>query len=167
MPKLPKPLYVVIAGFLGLFGLGLVGLLVAYLVLAPGLPSVDVLKDIRLQVPLRVYTRDGRLLAVFGEKRRIPLDYAQIPKTMVDAFVAAEDEHFWEHPGVDMEGMLRAGVHYVTTGERTQGGGTITMQLARNFFLTPEKTFTRKLREVFLAFRIEDRKSTRLNSSHH
>ena len=77
MPKLPKPLYVVIAGFLGLFGLGLVGLLVAYLVLAPGLPSVDVLKDIRLQVPLRVYTRDGRLLAVFGEKRRIPLDYAR------------------------------------------------------------------------------------------
>ncbi|MFI4921048.1 MAG: penicillin-binding protein 1A, partial [Gammaproteobacteria bacterium] len=155
MPKLPKPLYVVIAGFLGLFGLGLVGLLVAYLVLAPGLPSVDVLKDIRLQVPLRVYTRDGRLLAVFGEKRRIPLDYAQIPKTMVDAFVAAEDEHFWEHPGVDMEGMLRAGVHFATTGEKTQGGGTITMQLARNFFLTPEKTFTRKMREVFLAFKIE------------
>jgi len=155
MLKLPKPLYVVIAGLAGLFGLGLVGLLAAYLVLAPGLPSVDLLKDIRLQVPLRVYTRDGRLLAVFGEKRRIPLDYAQIPKTMVDAFVAAEDEHFWEHPGVDMEGMLRAGLHFATTGEKTQGGGTITMQLARNFFLTPEKTFTRKLREVFLAFRIE------------
>ena len=155
MPKLPKPLYVVIAGFFGLFGLGLVGLLVSYLVLAPGLPSVDLLKDIRLQVPLRVYTRDGRLLAVFGEKRRIPLDYAQIPKPMVDAFVAAEDEHFWEHPGVDMEGMLRAGLHFATTGEKTQGGGTITMQLARNFFLSPEKTFTRKLREVFLAFRIE------------
>ncbi len=155
MLKMPKPLYVVIAGFCGLCGLGLVGLLVAYLLLAPGLPSVDVLRDIKLQVPLRVYTRDGRLLAVFGEKRRIPLDYAQIPKTMVDAFVAAEDEHFWEHPGVDMEGMLRAAVHYATTGERTQGGGTITMQLARNFFLTPEKTFTRKLREVFLAFKIE------------
>lgn len=155
MPKLPKPLYVVIAACSGLLGLGLVGLLVAYLVLAPGLPSVDVLKDIHLQVPLRIYTRDGRLLAVYGEKRRIPLDYAQIPQTMVNAFVAAEDEHFWEHPGVDMEGMARAAVHYATTGERTQGGGTITMQLARNFFLTPEKTFTRKMREVFLAFRIE------------
>ncbi|HET7176445.1 MAG TPA: penicillin-binding protein 1A [Gammaproteobacteria bacterium] len=155
MPKLPKPLYVVIAACSGLLGLGLVGLLVAYLILAPGLPSVDVLKDIHLQVPLRIYTRDGRLLAVYGEKRRIPLDYAQIPQTMVNAFVAAEDEHFWEHPGVDMEGMARAAVHYATTGERTQGGGTITMQLARNFFLTPEKTFTRKMREVFLAFRIE------------
>src|SRR5579863_66661 len=155
MPRLPKALYVVIAGIFGLFGLGLAGLLGAYLILAPGLPSVDVLKDIRLQVPLRVYTRDGRLLAVFGEKRRIPLDYAQVPKTMVDAFVAAEDEHFWEHPGVDMQGMLRAGLHLAITGEKTQGGGTITMQLARNFFLTPEKTYTRKLREVFLAFQIE------------
>jgi penicillin-binding protein 1A len=145
----------VIAGIYGLFGLGLAGLLAAYLLLAPGLPSVDVLKDIRLQVPLTVYTRDGRLLAVFGEKRRIPLDFNQIPKDMVSAFVAAEDEHFWEHPGVDVQGMVRAGVHFALTGERTQGGGTITMQLARNFFLSPEKTFSRKLREVFLAFRIE------------
>ena len=155
MRRLPKPLYVVLGAFLALFGLGVVGILTAYLVLAPGLPSVEVLKDIRLQVPLRVFTRDGRLLAVFGEKRRIPLDYDHIPKTMVEAFVAAEDEHFWEHPGVDVQGIARAGVHFALTGEKTQGGGTITMQLARNFFLTPEKTFTRKLREVFLAFRIE------------
>ena len=155
MRRIPKPLYVVLGGLLALFGLGVVGILSAYLVLAPGLPSVEVLKDIRLQVPLRVFTRDGRLLAVFGEKRRIPLDYDHIPQTMVDAFVAAEDEHFWEHPGVDVQGILRAGVHFALTGEKTQGGGTITMQLARNFFLTPEKTFTRKMREVFLAFRIE------------
>ena len=155
MPHLPKALYVVIGALLGLLGLGLVGVLAAYLVLAPGLPSVEVLKDIRLQVPLRVYTRDGRLLAVYGEARRIPLDYTQIPKTMVDAFVAAEDENFWNHPGVDMQGILRAGLHFAMTGEKTQGGGTITMQLARNFFLTPEKTFTRKMREVFLAFSIE------------
>lgn len=155
MPHLPKALYVVIGAFLGLCGLGLVGLLAAYLVLAPGLPSVEVLKDIRLQVPLRIYTRDGRLLAVYGEKRRIPLDYAQIPQTMVNAFVAAEDENFWQHPGVDIQGVLRAGVHLALTGEKSQGGGTITMQLARNFFLTPEKTYTRKLREIFLAFRIE------------
>ena len=155
MPHLPKALYVVIGGFLGLCGLGLVGLLAAYLVLAPGLPSVEVLKDIRLQVPLRIYTRDGRLLAVYGEKRRIPLDYGQIPQTMVNAFVAAEDENFWQHPGVDIQGVMRAGVHLALTGEKSQGGGTITMQLARNFFLTPEKTYTRKLREIFLAFRIE------------
>ncbi|MDE2196588.1 MAG: penicillin-binding protein 1A [Gammaproteobacteria bacterium] len=144
-----------IALVLGLFGLGFLGLVGAYLFVAPSLPSVAVLKDIRLQVPLRVYTRDGRLLAVFGEKRRIPLDYDQIPKPMVDAFVAAEDEHFWEHPGVDVQGILRAAVHLALTGEKTQGGGTITMQLARNFFLTREKTYTRKLREVFLALKIE------------
>src|SRR5579863_2568042 len=155
MPNLPKALYLVIGAFLGLCGLGLVGLLAAYLVLAPGLPSVEVLKDIRLQVPLRIYTRDGRLLGVYGEKRRIPLDYAQIPRSMVDAFVAAEDENFWQHPGVDIQGVLRAGIHFTLTGERSQGGGTITMQLARNFFLTPEKTFTRKLREIFLALSIE------------
>src|SRR5579862_8206736 len=122
MPHLPKALYVVIGAFFGLCGLGLVGLLGAYLVLAPGLPSVDVLKDIRLQVPLRIYTRDGRLLGVYGEKRRIPLDYAQIPKPMVDAFVAAEDENFWQHPGVDIQGVLRAGIHFTLTGERSQGG---------------------------------------------
>src|SRR5580765_7548156 len=149
MPYLPKALYVVIGACFALLGLGLAGVLGAYLVLAPGLPSVEVLKDIRLQVPLRVYTRDGRLLAVFGEKRRIPLDYDQIPKTMVDAFVAAEDENFWQHPGVDMQGVLRAGLHFAATGEKNQGGGTITMQLARNFFLTPEKKFTRKMREAF------------------
>src|SRR5690242_5170982 len=122
MRRLPKPLYVVLGGLLALFGLGVAGILTAYLILAPGLPSVEVLKDIRLQVPLRVFTRDGRLLAVFGEKRRIPLDYDHIPQTMVEAFVAAEDEHFWEHPGVDVQGILRAGVHFALTGEKTQGG---------------------------------------------
>ncbi|MGE5624862.1 MAG: penicillin-binding protein 1A [Bacillota bacterium] len=144
-----------IGAFLGLCGLGLVGLLGAYVILAPGLPSVEVLKDIRLQVPLRIYTRDDRLMAVFGEARRIPLEFDQIPKPMVDAFVAAEDENFWQHPGVDLQGLLRAGIHFTLTGEKNQGGGTITMQLARNFFLTSQKTFTRKLREGFLAFRIE------------
>ncbi|HEY3859863.1 MAG TPA: transglycosylase domain-containing protein, partial [Gammaproteobacteria bacterium] len=93
----------------------------AYLVLAPGLPSVADLKDIHLQVPLRVYSRDGRLLAVFGEKHRIPLDYKDIPQTMVNAVVAAEDENFWTHPGVDVQGVLRAGLHFAATGERDQG----------------------------------------------
>jgi penicillin-binding protein 1A len=132
----------------------LVAIFGAYLVLAPGLPSVADLKDIHLQVPLRVYSRDGRLLAVFGEKHRIPLDYKDIPSTMTNAVVAAEDENFWTHPGVDVQGVLRAGVHFAATGERDQGGGTITMQLARTFVST-QKTFTRKAREAFLAFRIE------------
>ena len=155
MPFLPRPLYLVLAFLFGLFGLGLVGILGAYLALAPGLPSVAVLKDIHLQVPLRVYTRDGRLLAVYGEKRRIPLDYAQIPKNMVNAVVAAEDENFWQHAGVDAQGVLRAALHYAATGEKDQGGGTITMQLARTF-VSNQKTFTRKAREAFLAFRIEN-----------
>jgi len=155
MPFLPRALYVVIAGLFGLCVLGLVLILGSYLVLAPGLPSVADLKDIHLQVPLRVYSRDGRLLAVFGEKRRIPLEYNDIPKTMIDAVVAAEDENFWTHPGVDAQGVLRAGLHYVATGERDQGGGTITMQLARTFVGT-KKSFDRKAREAFLAFRIEN-----------
>ncbi|HEX5340597.1 MAG TPA: penicillin-binding protein 1A [Gammaproteobacteria bacterium] len=155
MRRLPKALYVVIIAGLALFGLGVLGVVVAYLYVAPSLPSVAVLKDIRLQVPLRVYTRDGRLLAQFGEKRRIPLSFEQIPKPMVDAFVAAEDEHFWEHPGIDVEGVLRAAIHLALTGEKSQGGGTITMQVARDFFLTRKKTWTRKIREAFLALKIE------------
>lgn len=155
MPRLPKALYVVIAAGLALFGLGVLGVVIAYLYVAPSLPSVAVLKDIRLQVPLRIYTRDGRLLAQFGEKRRIPLSFEQIPKPMVNAFVAAEDEHFWEHPGIDVEGVLRAAIHLALTGERSQGGGTITMQVARDFFLTRKKTFSRKIREAFLALKIE------------
>ncbi|HSN18734.1 MAG TPA: transglycosylase domain-containing protein, partial [Gammaproteobacteria bacterium] len=123
--------------------------------ISPGLPSVAVLKDIHLQVPLRVYSRDGRLLAVYGEKRRIPLEYTQIPKNMVNAVVAAEDENFWTHPGVDVQGVLRAALHFAATGERDQGGGTITMQLARTFVGT-QKSFGRKAREAFLAFRVEN-----------
>ncbi|MGA9852893.1 MAG: penicillin-binding protein 1A [Gammaproteobacteria bacterium] len=150
-----KTLYVVVGILAGLFGLGVLAIVVAYLVVAPGLPSVAVLKDIHLQVPLRVYTRDGQLLASFGEKRRIPLSYDQIPKPVVDAFVAAEDEHYWEHAGVSVRGLLRAAIHLALTGQKTEGGGTITMQVARNFFLSREKTYTRKLKEVFLAVKIE------------
>ncbi len=150
-----KTLYVVIGVLAGLFGLGMLTIVVAYIVVAPSLPPVAVLKDIHLQVPLRVYSRDGQLLASFGEKRRIPLTYDQIPKLTVEAFVAAEDEHYWEHPGVSIRGLLRAGIHLALTGQKTEGGGTITMQVARNFFLSREKTYTRKLKEVFLALKIE------------
>ncbi|HVA55260.1 MAG TPA: penicillin-binding protein 1A [Gammaproteobacteria bacterium] len=150
-----KTLYVVLGGLAGLIGLGVLTAVVAYLVVAPSLPSVALLKDIHLQVPLRVYSRDGQLLAAFGEKRRIPLTYEQIPKLVVDAFVASEDEHYWDHPGVSVRGLLRATIHLALTGQKSEGGGTITMQVARNFFLTREKTYTRKLKEVFLALKIE------------
>ncbi len=142
----------------GLFAGALAGTLVlvgAYLYLGPKLPSIESLKDVRLQVPLRVYTRGGRLLAEFGEKRRSPVHYDQVPKLMVDAFLAAEDDRFFSHPGVDYRGMLRAAINLAITGQKGQGGSTITMQVARNFFLSPEKTFVRKLNEVFLALKIE------------
>lgn len=127
----------------------------AYLYLAPGLPDVNSLRDVRLQVPLRVYSRDGRLISQLGAQRRIPVAFQDIPQDMVNAFLAAEDDRFFEHPGVDYQGLVRATMMLALTGERRQGGGTITMQLARNFFLTRERTYIRKLKEIFLALRIE------------
>ncbi len=130
-------------------------LLGAYLYIAPGLPSVEDLKNIRLQTPLRVYTRNGRLIGEFGEKRRIPVAMTQIPPPMVNAFLAAEDDRFFEHPGVDYAGLTRAAIKLIETGEKKQGGSTITMQLARNYFLTSERTYIRKIKEIFLALLIE------------
>ena len=126
-----------------------------YLYLTPTLPSAEILRDVRLQVPLRVYTRDGKLIAEFGEKRRTPLRLDQVPERMVQAFVAGEDDRFYEHPGVDWEGLTRAVWHLLRTGEKGPGGSTITMQVARNFFLSREKTYLRKLNEILLALKIE------------
>lgn len=128
----------------------------AYYYLEPGLPPIDNLRDVRLQVPLKVLSRDGQLIAEFGEKRRNPLDYEQIPQRMVQAFLSAEDANFFDHPGVDYRGLLRAGVQLALTGKKRQGGSTITMQVARNFYLSSQKTFTRKISEIFLALRIEN-----------
>ena len=127
----------------------------AYYYVAPSLPDVESLRDVRLQVPMRVYTRDGLLMAEFGEQRRIPLRLEEVPEQMQRAFLAAEDDRFFEHPGVDWQGLTRAALAVAATGEPAQGGGTITMQVARNFFLGREKTISRKVREIFLALRIE------------
>ena len=143
----------VVAALLGLLGVASVA--AVYLYVAPSLPAVTVLKDIQLQVPLRVYTRDGKLLAVYGDKLRIPLDYAQTPPLLSEAFIAAEDDRFFDHSGVDVRSMGRAAINLVLTGQKSQGASTITMQLARNFFLTRRKLFIRKIREVFLALRID------------
>lgn len=137
------------------FVLGAVTTAGIYLYISPNLPAVDSLKDIRFQVPLRVYSADGKLMGEFGEKRREPLSYEQIPEHMVNAVVGAEDDRFFEHPGVDYHGLLRAVAVFVTTGRKAQGGSTITMQVARNFFLSREKTFLRKFSEILLALRIE------------
>jgi penicillin-binding protein 1A len=130
---------------------------VAYWLIAPRLPSVETLKDVRMQVPLRVYSADARLIATFGETRRIPVRIDKVPTRLKQAFLAAEDANFYEHGGVDLPGTLRAVLHVIFSGgEKTQGGSTITQQVARNFFLSPEKSYTRKLSEMFLALRIEN-----------
>ncbi len=121
----------------------------------PNLPDVAELKNIQMQVPLRVYTSDQKLIAEYGEKKRIPLSYEQFPPQMVQAILASEDDRFFEHPGVDYQGILRAAVELAKTGNKSQGGSTITMQVARNFFLTPEKSFMRKINEIVLSLNIE------------
>ncbi|HIC99998.1 MAG TPA: peptidase, partial [Piscirickettsiaceae bacterium] len=121
----------------------------------PTLPDARELKEVRYQVPLRILTRDSKLIAEIGTQKRIPLDYTQIPERMTQAIIAAEDENFFSHPGVDPKGLARALYQLITTGEKKSGGSTITMQVARNFFLTREKTFLRKLNEIVLALKIE------------
>lgn len=128
---------------------------ITYLVIAPDLPDVETIRDVELQVPLRVYTADGRLMGIFGEKRRIPVSVDEIPEQVKLAFLAGEDARFYEHPGVDYQGLFRAVWTLTTTGEKSVGGSTITQQLARNVFLSLEKTYSRKIKEIFLAIKIE------------
>lgn len=135
--------------------LGLAGLLLIVF-LEQQLPSVEALKEIKLQVPLRVYSADKLLIAEYGEQRRIPVTLEQVPQSLIDAVLATEDRRFYQHPGVDLRGLLRASMNLlVSGGERSQGGSTITMQVARNFFLTREKSFIRKINEILLAIKIE------------
>ena len=126
-----------------------------YFYLTPKLPSIESLKDVRFQVPLRVYTRDLKLVAEFGEKKRTPVRISQVPDLLIKAILSAEDDRFYQHPGVDYQGILRAAYLLVRTGEKVQGGSTITMQVARNFFLSSEKTYLRKVSEILLALKIE------------
>ena len=139
----------------GMAALGVIALIASYIYIAPNLPTIEALRDIRLQVPLRVFTRDQKLIAEFGQMRRTPLKFYETPDLMVKAILAAEDDRFFEHPGVDYHGILRAAVNLIKTGQKSQGGSTITMQVARNFFLSREKTYLRKLSEIFLALKIE------------
>lgn len=126
-----------------------------YLYLSPNLPSVDVLKDVRLQTPLRIYTSDNLLIGEFGEKRRTPITFEQIPPQFVNAILAAEDGDFYSHHGVSIKGLLRAASQLLLTGEKGSGGSTLTMQVARNYFLSFEKTFSRKFNEILLSLQIE------------
>jgi penicillin-binding protein 1A len=127
-----------------------------FLYLSPKLPSVDELKRVELQIPLKVYSEDLQIIAEFGEKKRTPVNFNQIPPAMVDAFLAAEMIASFKHGGIVVSGLARAAVELITTGSIRSGGSTITMQVARNFFLSKRKEFTRKFNEILLAFKIED-----------
>src|SRR6202008_3604766 len=131
------------------------GLACSYVYLVTSLPSVEAMRNVELQVPLRVYTRSGALIAQIGEQRRIPVGYDQIPELVKHAFLAAEDERFFEHHGIDYFGVVRAVLIDVLSGDKTQGASTITMQAARNMFLSLDKTARRKLQETFVTYRME------------
>ena len=150
--KLLKPALIVISVT---FVVGIVTLLGAYFYIKSDLPSVGVLKDVRLQTPMRIFTQDGKLISQYGVKRRIPLTLEQIPEQLKQAVIATEDSRFYDHPGIDPIGMMRALVNLVVTGEKGQGGSTLTMQMARDFFLTREKKYIRKIREIILAWHME------------
>ena len=134
---------------------GIITIIAGYLYIAPELPSLEEIRTIRVQTPLRVYTSEGELFAIFGDKRRIPIDLEEVPQQIIDAFIAAEDDRFYEHLGVDYEGLIRASINLIKTGQRSQGGSTITMQLARNFFLSNQRTYERKIKEIYLALIME------------
>ena len=136
--------------------LGLVAGGVLYFHLKSSLPSVESLKTVELQQPMQIYTADGKLIGEVGEQRRIPVKLENVPQRLQDAFLATEDSRFYEHHGLDPIGIARAIFVAVNNGGASQGASTITQQLARNFFLTPEKTIIRKAREAVLAIEIEN-----------
>ncbi|MDI3324690.1 penicillin-binding protein 1A [Pontibacterium granulatum] len=146
--------YLAILGFVGVI-IGAAAGFLAYKHFSADLPEVSTLRDVKFQTPLRIYSADEKLIAEYGEKKRTPVTYDQIPPQFVNALLAAEDSRFFEHMGIDIKGLARAAVQLATTGSIKSGGSTITMQLAKNFFLTRERTFTRKFREILLALRIE------------
>ncbi|EKO3564919.1 penicillin-binding protein 1A [Vibrio metschnikovii] len=126
-----------------------------YFYVKPDLPDVAELKDVRLQTPMQVFSEDGKLIAQFGEKRRIPLRLDEMPPELLEAVIATEDSRFYEHYGFDPIGITRAAVAVMASGSASQGASTITQQLARNFFLSNEKKIMRKIKEIFIAIHIE------------
>ncbi len=142
------------AGLLVIFSLFLLASGI-YLYLNPQLPNVEQLREIKLETPLQIYSRDGKLISVFGEKHSRPLHYDEIPPLFVKAFLAAEDDNFFNHQGISLKGLARAFVDIAQTGSIQSGGSTITMQVAKNYFLSSQRTFSRKFTEILLARNIE------------
>jgi penicillin-binding protein 1A len=143
------------AGLVGAIALIAFANVCAYVYLKPALPAVESLRDVQLQVPLRIYTRDGKLIAAIGEQRRIPVRYEQLPKKLIQAFLATEDDRFFRHHGVDWQGILRAAVANLKAGGIRQGASTITMQVARDMFLTPRRDMKRKMSEIYISLLME------------
>lgn len=141
--------------FIGCFLCALVIAIAGYTYYSKDLPDVTTLKNVRLQTPLQILSKDGELIAIFGERRRTPLKYNEIPPVVVNAVIATEDARFYEHFGIDPVGIVRA--MYIGLKQKgfSQGGSTITQQVAKNFFLTPEKSISRKAKEIILAIRME------------
>lgn len=157
MPRALRILVFLLAGLLSAATLAVCVVAGVYLYFGPQLPTAGDIGETELNEPLRVYTADHKLIGEFGLERRLPRTYDEIPQTLVNAFVAAEDDRFFQHPGVDYQGIARAVYVLATTGRKTQGGSTITMQLARNLYLTRDRTYTRKIKEIILALRLESK----------
>jgi penicillin-binding protein 1A len=134
---------------------GVAGVIGAYYYVEPGLPAAETIRDIPLQIPLRIFSRDGHLIQEIGQRRRILIVYEDVPPHVVDAFIAAEDQRFFVHPGIDYRGILRALSQLALSGDIASGGSTLTQQLARSYFLSLEQTAERKFKEASLAVRIE------------
>ncbi|MCW8090924.1 penicillin-binding protein 1A [Alteromonas sp. ASW11-130] len=143
-------LFIIVSTLIG--SIALVGI---YFYIKPDLPSVTVLKDVRLQTPMRIYTQDGKLISQYGVKRRIPVKLEDVPQELINAVIATEDSRFYTHYGIDPIGIVRAAFNLAITGEKQQGASTLSMQLARGFFLTREKTYIRKIKEIFIALHME------------
>lgn len=154
--RLQRRLRIAATVIVSLAGLVLMAFLSTFYYLKPTLPDVAQLRDVRLQIPLRVYSRDGRLLGQIGEQRRVPVAWEEIPPVVVQAVLAAEDDRFFQHPGVDWQGVVRAVLVAAFTMEASQGGSTLTQQLVRTTLITNEKQLRRKLREIFLSLQLEN-----------
>lgn len=150
-----KPLEIFLISFFGLIAAGVMAIAFVALLFAPTLPSVTNLADLQLSVPLRIYTSDGQLIAQFGEENRIPVALTDVPPLQIKALIAAEDADFYDEPGVNFGGMIRAAIADLRAGAKVQGASTITMQVARDYFLSPKKTYVRKIKEVLLAFKLD------------
>ncbi len=145
----------ILAPLIIILSLGVIAVAGSYFYYTPKLPSVNELRNTQLQLPIRVYSKNDKLIAEFGRFRRRPVKIDDIPQTMINAFIAIEDARFYQHRGVDFKGIIRAAVSAIKNRKVSQGASTITMQLARNFFLTSERTITRKIKEMYLAVKIE------------